>query len=127
MSKKHQTAVITEGRVEFSNVHFSYPTRSSILVLRGISFSVSPGEKLAIVGASGSGKTSIVQLLLRHYEQHLGAVSQMFLSSLQFYTFQIKIDGSELSDFDLNYLRQKIAIVQQEPVLFSGTIEEVRL
>ncbi|PAV90843.1 hypothetical protein WR25_04852 [Diploscapter pachys] len=109
ISELGRSAEISEGRIEFSDVHFAYPTRSSISVLNGMAFSVAPGKKLAIVGASGSGKSSIIQLLLRHYEQNSGT---------------IKIDGHSLNEFDLSYLRQKIGVVSQEPILFSGTIEE---
>ncbi|PAV72461.1 hypothetical protein WR25_02646 isoform C [Diploscapter pachys] len=109
ISELGKSVEISEGRIEFSDIHFSYPARNSISVLNGMAFSVAPGKKLAIVGASGSGKSSIIQLLLRHYEQNSGT---------------IKIDGHSLNEFDLSYLRQKIGVVSQEPVLFSGTIEE---
>jgi len=96
------------GRIDFKNVSFSYSQRSDIEVLNDISFSIKPNEKIAIVGASGSGKTTISSLLLFFYHQFKG---------------EIKYDGISIKDFDINSLRKQIAIVPQEVILFSGTIK----
>lgn len=63
------------GAIEFSNVHFSYPLRESVKILEGISFSVPAGKKLALVGASGCGKSTIVNMILRFYDPDCGRVS----------------------------------------------------
>ena len=97
------------GAVTYDQVHFSYPSRKDIPVLKGISLSIQPGEKIALVGHSGAGKSTIVQLLMRFYVSDKGG---------------IHIDGKSISDFELHELRKNIAIVPQEVILFGGTIEE---
>jgi len=98
-----------QGEVEYRNVHFSYPTRKDIEVLKDVNFKIEPGKKIALVGASGSGKSTIVQLLLRFYGLDQG---------------EILIDGKEVSAYDLLEYRQQMAIVPQEVLLFGGTIKE---
>ncbi len=102
-------ARVTEGGVAFANVSFSYPTRPGETVLRDISFVVKPGDRLALVGPSGSGKSTIASLLSRFYEPDSG---------------EIKIDGRSIRSYEPNALRRQIGLVAQEPILFSGTIEE---
>ena len=97
------------GGVAFSNVRFSYPSRPDIEVLKGISLSVDAGQKIALVGQSGAGKSTIAQLLMRYYPLVSG---------------QISVDGRSITDYDVTNLRQHIAIVPQEVMLFGGTIEE---
>lgn len=92
-------------RIIFDNVSFSYDSVNP--VLKGIDLSVSPGERLAIVGMSGGGKTSLVSLIPRFYDVTKGA---------------IRIDGVDIKDVALKDLRRKIAIVTQEPILFNDTI-----
>uniref|UniRef100_A0A914WVT4 ABC-type xenobiotic transporter n=1 Tax=Plectus sambesii TaxID=2011161 RepID=A0A914WVT4_9BILA len=99
----------TKGHVEFQDVHFSYPTRPDVEVLKGVSFDVQPGETVALVGSSGCGKSTIVGLLLRYYDAESG---------------KIMIDGNEVSKLNLHHLRNMIAVVSQEPILFDCTIEE---
>ncbi len=94
------------GEIEFSNVWFAYD--DSNYVLKNLSFKISPGETVAIVGATGAGKTSIINVLLRLYEVQKGS---------------IKIDGIDLRKFDKQKLRQYIAIVLQDVFLFSGSIK----
>lgn len=103
------TAEIREGGVVFDGVSFSYPTRPDELVLREVSFTVAPGHRLALVGPSGSGKSTIASLLSRFYEPQAG---------------EIKIDGRSIRTYEPNALRRQIGLVAQEPILFSGTIEE---
>lgn len=97
------------GHIEYRNVHFSYPTRPDIPVLSGMNFRVEPGTKVALVGTSGAGKSTIVQLLLKFYGISEG---------------QILVDGKALSDFNTTAFRKNVAIVPQEVILFGGTIRE---
>jgi ABC transporter fused permease/ATP-binding protein len=98
-----------KGHIEFKNVHFSYPSRKEMEVLKGIDFAIQPGQKIALVGPSGSGKSTIVQLLMRFFDIDSG---------------QIKMDGREIYEYDFQNLRHHIGIVPQEVILFGGTIEE---
>ena len=97
------------GTVEFQNVDFSYATRSNETVLRDISFSVAPGETVAIVGPSGAGKSTIFALVQRCYDVTGGAVL---------------VDGVDVRDVLPADLRQRFAYVEQESVIFSGTIAD---
>lgn len=97
------------GAVSYENVRFSYPSRPDVPVLKNISFSIEKGEKIALVGYSGAGKSTIVQLLLRFYQPQGGRIS---------------IDGQAINEFDLTALRENIAVVPQEVILFGGTIFE---
>ncbi|WP_338453282.1 ABC transporter ATP-binding protein [Niallia oryzisoli] len=96
-----------KGDVEFSQVDFSYETGK--LVLKNIDFQVKAGEKIALVGPTGSGKTTIINLLMRFYDVTAG---------------EIKIDGWNITDYKISDLRKKIGIVLQDTFLFSGTIME---
>lgn len=98
-----------KGKISFRNVNFSYPTRPDIQVINDLSFDVEQGKKVALVGTSGAGKSTIMQLLLRFYEINSG---------------EILIDGRSVSDFDLSAYRSNFAIVPQEAILFGGTIRE---
>lgn len=95
--------------IEFKNLKFAYPTRPEIQVLKGLSFSVKSGEKVALVGPSGSGKSSIMALLERFYEPSSG---------------QILIDNVPLASLNVSEWRSQIGYVGQEPVLFDLTLEE---
>jgi ATP-binding cassette, subfamily B, multidrug efflux pump len=96
-----------EGHIEFRGAHFSY--KSGAEILHGIDLTIEPGETLAIVGATGAGKTTLVNLVPRFYDPTQG---QMFL------------DGHDLRDLSLSSLRQSFGIVLQDPFLFSGTVAE---
>jgi len=94
------------GRIEFQNVWFAY--KDDDWVLKDVSFTVEPGQSIALVGHTGSGKTTITNLLMRFYDIQRG---------------RILLDGVDLRDWDLKALRQNFAVVLQEVFLFSGTIE----
>lgn len=98
-----------EGAVSFQSVGFSYPQRSDMEVLKNVSFSAPKNTSIALVGSSGSGKSTITNLILRFYENFSG---------------DILIDGKPILDFDARALRQHIAIVPQDVLLFSGSIRE---
>lgn len=96
------------GNVQFEQVRFRYNDQQDI-VLDGITFNISPGSTVALVGPSGGGKSSIVSLIPRFYDVNEGSV---------------KIDGCDIRDFTLQSLRKQIGMVLQENILFSGTVEE---
>ena len=97
------------GAVSYQNVAFSYPSRPDMAVLRNINLEVKSGEKVGLVGYSGAGKSTIVQLLMRYYKLTGG---------------QILVDGKNINEYNLTDLRKNIAIVPQEVMLFGGTIYE---
>lgn len=97
------------GNVTFKNVAFSYPSRKEMKVLKDVSFTANFGQKIAIVGPSGVGKSTIASLLLRFYDIEAG---------------EILIDGKNIYDFDLENLRGNMSIVPQDVILFGGTIKE---
>nr|XP_045016867.1 phosphatidylcholine translocator ABCB4 isoform X2 [Jaculus jaculus] len=98
-----------KGNLEFSDVHFSYPSRANIKILKGLNLKVQSGQTVALVGNSGCGKSTTVQLLQRLYDPTEGTIS---------------IDGQDIRNFNVRYLREIIGVVSQEPVLFSTTIAE---
>ncbi|XP_017289460.1 ATP-binding cassette sub-family B member 9 isoform X1 [Kryptolebias marmoratus] len=97
------------GLVEFEDVTFAYPTRPETDVLKGVSFTLRPGEVTALVGPSGSGKSSSVSLLENFYLPRHG---------------QVLLDGKPVNDLQHDYLHSKVALVGQEPVLFARTVKE---
>ncbi|XP_021018409.1 phosphatidylcholine translocator ABCB4 isoform X1 [Mus caroli] len=98
-----------KGNLEFSDVHFSYPSRANIKILKGLNLKVKSGQTVALVGNSGCGKSTTVQLLQRLYDPTEGTIS---------------IDGQDIRNFNVRCLREIIGVVSQEPVLFSTTIAE---
>lgn len=97
------------GLITFDNVHFAYPTRPSLEIFKGLSFSIPPGMNVSIVGPSGGGKSTISSLLLGYYRPTSG---------------EITINGVDISSFNVKQLRRQISIVSQEPVLYSGSLAE---
>lgn len=102
-------ASFTQGKVEFRDVFFSYPTRPEYSVLKGMNFTINPQETVAIVGPSGTGKSTIVSLLLRFYDIQKG---------------RILFDDQDSKNFSLKTIRESIGLVAQEPVLVSESILE---
>ncbi|XP_075991226.1 multidrug resistance protein homolog 49-like [Anticarsia gemmatalis] len=97
------------GEISLENVHFCYPSRPNIKILNDFSIHIKPGECVALVGSSGCGKSTILQLLQRLYDPQAGSV---------------KLDGKDLKNLNLSWLRSSLGVVGQEPVLFRGTIFE---
>ncbi len=116
---KVQDATFAEGGVVFENVKFQYPTRQDVQVFNGLNLRVAPKTTVALVGASGSGKSTVVQLLQRFYDPVDPAGSGAGAGG-----GRVLIDGQPLHALSVRQLRRKIGIVSQEPVLFSGTIAE---
>ncbi len=100
-------AQITDGKIEFKNVSFSYDDEN--YVLKDISFTVNPGETIALVGHTGSGKSSIINVLMRFYDFQKG---------------DVLIDGQSIRSFPMRELRQRIGLVLQDSFLFYGTIKD---
>ena len=105
----HPSTERLKGEVTFQSINFAYPTRPDIQVLKNITFQARAGEKIAIVGPSGTGKSTLVSLLLRLYEPTSG---------------RLIIDNKSATDFTLSELRNQMAIVPQDVILFGGTIME---
>ncbi|XP_032037394.1 ATP-binding cassette sub-family B member 5 isoform X2 [Aythya fuligula] len=97
------------GEIEFRNIHFSYPSRPDVKILKGLNLKVQTGKTIALVGASGCGKSTSVQLLQRFYDPDQGEVT---------------LDGQDIRALNVKWLRENIGIVSQEPVLFATTIAE---
>jgi len=108
-SEKGEKPESCKGHIELKGVEFRYPTRPEVTVLKNMNLSCEPGKVLALVGQSGSGKSSIVSLLERFYDPEQGAVL---------------LDGTPITDLNIKWLRAQIGLVSQEPVLFSGTIAD---
>ena len=103
------TETETKGYLEFDNVTFAYPGETESPVLHNISFKAKPGETIAFIGSTGSGKSSLVQLIPRFYDVTLG---------------KILVDGVDVRDFNVKALRHKIGFIPQKALLFTGTIAE---
>ena len=98
-----------KGRIELKNLNFSYPSRKETQILNGLNLNINPGEQIALVGSSGSGKSTIASLLLQFYTLDDG---------------EIHFDGKNAKDYPVNELRSQMAFVPQEVILLGGTIEE---
>ena len=106
---EHSEVIKLEGNINFKEVGFYYPTRDNMKVLDGINLQVKPGNKVALVGQSGSGKSTIARLLIRFYNPTEGSIT---------------IDDKDIREYDIKAFRHNIAIVPQEVLLFGGTIHE---
>jgi len=98
-----------QGRITFEDVQFFYPSRPQIAAIDGISVDITPGETVALVGPSGAGKTTIIQLALRFFDPDAGV---------------IRLDGVDLRDLERSAFREHIATVPQDPVIFADTARE---
>nr|AEQ19307.1 p-glycoprotein [Brachionus orientalis]AEQ19309.1 p-glycoprotein [Brachionus orientalis] len=97
------------GNIEFDNVNFNYPSRPDINILNGLNLKVKSGSTVALVGSSGCGKSTCIQLIQRFYDPLNG---------------NVKLDGNDLRSLNVKWLRSQIGVVNQEPILFSTTIKE---
>jgi len=97
------------GKIEFCDVYFAYPSRPNLMIFQGFSIKIDAGKSTALVGKSGSGKSTIIGLIERFYDPLEGIVT---------------IDGRDIKTYNLRSLRKQIALVSQEPTLFGGTIKE---
>ncbi|KAK2413970.1 ABC transporter B family member [Trifolium repens] len=97
------------GQIEFCDVHFSYPARPNVVIFKDFSIKIEAGKSTALVGQSGSGKSTIIALIERFYDPFKGSVT---------------IDGMNIKSYNLKSLRKHIALVSQEPILFNGTIRD---
>ena len=97
------------GNIRFRDVSFSYPSRPDVSILKGFDLEVPSGKTVALVGASGSGKSTCIQLVQRFYDPASGSV---------------EVDGENIKDVNIGWLRDNVGVVGQEPVLFDLSIRE---
>jgi ABC-type multidrug transport system fused ATPase/permease subunit len=102
-------ASLAFGAIDLRDIHFSYPSRPSVEILKGISFTIEPGQKIAIVGTSGTGKSTLAQLMMRFYEPSQG---------------KIMMGDYTIQDMPVGDWRKMVALVPQEVLLFGGSIRE---
>uniref|UniRef100_A0A452HT68 ATP binding cassette subfamily B member 5 n=1 Tax=Gopherus agassizii TaxID=38772 RepID=A0A452HT68_9SAUR len=98
-----------KGEIEFKNIHFSYPSRPDVKILKGLNLKVQSGKTIALVGSSSCGKSTAIQLLQRFYDPVQG---------------EITLDGRDIRTLNIKWLRERIGLVCQEPILFATTIAE---
>jgi len=108
-SEEGESPSSVTGRIEFKDVHFTYPNRPQQKILNGLSFTLEPGKTLALVGQSGCGKSTSISLIERFYDPDQGSVT---------------LDGKDLKNLNIKWLRKQIGIVSQEPILFAKSIKE---
>ncbi|CAM6010259.1 unnamed protein product [Sphagnum balticum] len=109
LAKSGKTLKVVKGEVELQHISFTYPTRPTVPIFQDLSLTVHAGKTVALVGESGSGKSTIISLIERFYDPDSG---------------QILIDGIDIKQFQVRWLRQQIGLVSQEPILFNTTIRE---
>lgn len=108
-SKRRLRASDVKGKIEFRDVWFRYPTRKDDFVLKGLTLTIEPNESVALVGESGCGKSTFVNLMMRFYDPNFG---------------QIFLDGVNIQEYNLHDLRKAISLVMQEPSIFNYSIKE---
>nr|CAB3447576.1 unnamed protein product [Digitaria exilis]CAB3479591.1 unnamed protein product [Digitaria exilis] len=108
-SKAGRSLPVVNGHIQFHNVHFSYPSRPDVVILNRFSLDFPSGKIVALVGGSGSGKSTVVSLIERFYEPLSGS---------------ILLDGHDIRELDVKWLRRQIGLVNQEPALFATSIRE---
>jgi ATP-binding cassette subfamily B protein len=109
LENQMEEKIIDFGTIELKNIHFSYPSRPSVEILKGVSIRIEPGQKVAIVGTSGTGKSTLAQLMMRFYEPNSG---------------EIALNGRNINTYSVNAWRKMLALVPQEVLLFGGSIRE---
>jgi ATP-binding cassette subfamily B (MDR/TAP) protein 1 len=107
-STEGQVPQDVRGQVRFEDIHFRYPTRPGVRVLRGLNLTIEPGTYVALVGASGCGKSTAIQLIERFYDPLAGHVF---------------LDGQDVAKMNIQEYRKHIALVSQEPTLYAGTVK----
>jgi ATP-binding cassette, subfamily B (MDR/TAP), member 1 len=106
-SKEGKVIPKVQGHIQLKDIHFRYPTRPTVRVLRNFNLTVQPGTHVALVGASGSGKSTIIQLIERFYDPIAGAVL---------------VDNENIAELNVQEYRKNLSLVSQEPTLYAGTV-----
>ena len=109
LTRDNSVSAVTFGQIKVQDLEFSYPSRPSVQIIKGINFTIEPGQKVAIVGTSGTGKSTLAQLFMRFYEPNAGSIS---------------LGDRVIADIDITEWRKMVALVPQEVLLFGGTIRE---